>query len=137
MESHLNLTDRQFEVQFQKGTFPPEMFTHEAHIRLAWIHIGAYGVEQACLNLCEQIMLFDQLHGDGTKFHYTLTVAAVRAVHHFRQKSRSDNFADFIEEFPQLKHNFKGLLEAHYSNFILRLQRAKMEYLEPDLLPFS
>lgn len=137
MKNHLDLNDHQFETQFRDGTFPPELFTHEAHIRLAWIHIGAYGVEQACRNVCEQIKAFDCLHGDGTKFHHTLTVAAVRAVHYFRQKSYSDTFADFIQEFPQLKHNFRDLLEAHYSNYILRLQRAKREYLEPDLLPFA
>ncbi|PHN01157.1 hypothetical protein [Flavilitoribacter nigricans] len=137
MESHLNLTDGQFEYQFRDGSLDPALFSHEAHIRLAWIHTGRYGVEQACVNVCDQIQAFDRLHGDGTKFHRTLTVAAVRAVHHFRQKSVSDTFSGFIREFPRLKTNFKDLLNAHYSHFILRLPRAKREYLEPDLLPFS
>lgn len=137
MKNHLNLNDQQFEQQFRDGTFPPALFTHEAHLRLAWIHVHRYGVEQACLNVCDQIQSFDQLHGDGTKFHYTLTVAAVRTVNHFHQRSHSDNFVDFIREFPRLITNFKGLLDTHYSGFILRLQRAKLEYLEPDLLPFS
>lgn len=137
MENHLDLTDREFEQQFREATFPPRFFSHEAHIRLAWIHINHYGVDQACANICDQIRAFDHLHGSGIKFHHTLTVAAVRAVHHFRQKSRSDSFPDFIREFPRLKTNFKDLVESHYSRHILRLQRARKEFLEPDLLPFT
>lgn len=137
MENHLNLTDLQFEDQFRSGELAPELFTHEAHIRLAWIHVGRYGVEQASRNICAQIQAFDRRHGNGTKFHHTLTVAAVKAVYHFRQKSTASTFVDFMLEFPQLNNNFKGVVAAHYSPFIIRLPRAKREYLEPDLLPFS
>ncbi|MCB0633435.1 MAG: hypothetical protein R2824_29490 [Saprospiraceae bacterium] len=137
MDTHYQFDDLLFEEQFREGTFPPQLFTHEAHLRLAWIHIRRYGVEYAADQICLQIKDFDRLHGDGTKFHKTLTVAAVRAVYHFMQKFRSDNFADFIVEFPRLKHSFKELLDFHYTAKRLQNQDARYEYVEPDLVPFS
>jgi hypothetical protein len=42
-ELHFSLTDIEFENQFENGTLKPELFSHEAHVRLAWIHIKKYG----------------------------------------------------------------------------------------------
>lgn len=137
MEGHLSLTDDQFESQFRNGSLAPNLFNHEAHIRLAWIHVGRYGVEQACEHICCQIQAFDRQHGDGTKYHHTLSMAAVKAVGHFYQKSNANTFTDFINEFPRLISNFKSLVNTHYSAFVIRLPKARTQYLEPDLLPFS
>lgn len=136
MQYHNILSDRQFEVNFENYLLNPVFFTHEAHLRLAWIHITKYGVDQAAENLCQQIKKFDQAFGTGTKFNKTVTVAAVRAVDHFIKKSKADNFQDFIREFPQLKQDFKGLMSSHYSRDIFNDPKAKSQYLEPDLSAF-
>ena len=137
MEKHLLLTDDQFEMQLESTTIDPELFSHEAHIRLAWIHIRKYGLEQAIENVQQQIKQFADSQGAFDKFNKTLTVAAVRAVYHFMLKSRSDTFRGFIEEFPQLKTHFKDLMACHYGFDIYQSQLAKTEYLEPDLIPFD
>lgn len=133
---HYSLNDEAFEHQFATLTLNPALFSHEAHLRLAWIHVNKYGVDQAALNLCEQIRIFDQTFDDGTKFNVTVTVAAVKAVHHFMQKSETTSFADFIEENPRLKYNFKELLACHYSGDIFRDKAAKVTWVEPDLESF-
>jgi len=66
--------------------------------------------EKAIENVSQSIRNFDALHGDGSKFHTTLTVASIKTVNHFMQKSKSHQFADFIQEFPRLKTSFKELL---------------------------
>jgi len=137
MENHLELTDVAFEKQFADGTLNPSIFSHEAHLRLAWIHISKYGVEKAIDNVCAQIRSFATAHGDPNKYNVTLTVAAVRAVYHFMLKSKSDNFVDFIAEFPRLKSEFKKLLDGHYSVDIFKSELAKKEFLDPDLWPFD
>ncbi len=136
MNTHLNLTNLEFETQLENCTFKPELFSHEAHIRLAWIHVTKYGVEQASINLCKQIKIFDITFDDGTKYNKTITIACVKAVNHFVQKSKSVVFKDFILEFPRLITNFKELLNQHYSFDIYHSKLAKEEFLEPDLLPF-
>ncbi len=136
MEKHRNLDDHDFEVQFREARLSPDLFSHEAHLRLAWLHLQHYGQEQAIENICQQIIVYVTKLGAENKFNKTLTVAAIKVVDHFMQKSASNNFFDFIEEFPRLKYNFKDLLAFHYQTDIFNSERAKREYIAPDLLPF-
>lgn len=137
MEQHYTIDDIEFEIQFENLTMNPEFFTHEAHLRLAWIHIRKYGVRKAIEHACKQIQAFASFHGGGKKYHVTVTVAAVRAVYHFILKSKSETFQDFIQEFPRLKYSFKQLIGAHYGNDIFKSEMARKAYLEPDLIPFD
>lgn len=136
MESHFQLTDSAFEQQFADGILPPALFNHEAHLRLAWIYINRYGIETALSIICLRLTNYVELLGASDKFNKTLTIAATKAVFHFLQKSKSSTFGSFIIEFPRLKYEFKALLNCHYSTDIFLSERAKKEFLEPDLLPF-
>ena len=137
MEKHFDFTDLEFENSFKNCTLNPEIFSHEAHLRLAWIHITKDGEEAAIQNICSQLIKFVEFVGAKSKYNQTLTIAAIKAVHHFIKKSRSYTFQDFISEFPQLKYNFKDLMNTHYKVDIFKSEIAKKEFLEPDLVPFD
>jgi len=137
MEPHFKLIDIEFEKAFKNCSLDASLFSHEAHLRLAWIHIDKYGIEKAIKNICTQLLQFTQSLGAEDKYNTTVTIAAIRAVYHFKLKSNSDNFRNFILEFPRLKTSFKKLLEFHYSTDIFSSKKAKQEYLEPELLPFD
>lgn len=137
MEKHFNLTDTEFEEQFENGSLDPALFCHEAHLRLAWIHLKKYGKEKAVQNICSQLVNYVNMLGASGKYNKTLTVAAINAVYHFMQRSGADNFEKFIAEFPRLKYNFKDLMAAHYKKDIYTSALAKKEFLQPDLLPFD
>lgn len=137
MTTHHDLTDAAFENQFTTLTLDPTLFSHEAHLRLAWIHIRRYGIEKAIENMCEQIQRFATHHGDSGKFNITLTVAATRAVYHFALRSTTNTFKDFIAENNRLLTEFKQLLSSHYATNIFTSDQARKSYLEPDLLPFD
>lgn len=137
MEKHYQLTDAEFKKQFANCTLDPEIFSHEAHLRLAWIHLDQYGIDQAIQNICLQLLNFVDSLGARDKYNKTVTIAAIRAVYHFMLKSETTNFKDFILENPRLKHNFMELLSFHYKTDIFNSERAKKAYLEPDLLPFD
>lgn len=136
-EPHFALNDEEFELQFSNSTLSPAVFSHEAHLRLAWIHINKYGVEKAVENICNQLPAFVHSVGAIDKYNLTLTIAAIKAVNHFYHKSVSDNFYDFIREFPRLKFNFKELMSHHYKTDVFNSEQAKKQYVEPDLMPFS
>ena len=137
MQNHLELVDNEFEAQFSNCTLDASLFNHEAHIRLAWIHITKYGVDQAISNVDAQLIKYVTSLGARDKYNKTVTIAAVKAVYHFIQKSESNSFKDFIKEFPRLKTNFKDLLSQHYSIDIFNSDTAKASFLEPNLLPFT
>ena len=137
MENHFDLSDREFESQFAKGMFDPKLFSHEAHLRLAWIHVTNYGETIAIQNVSDQLKQFVTIVGARDKYNHTLTVAAVKSVHHFVRKSHSITFQDFINEFPRLKYNFKELMAIHYGVDIYHSSVAKAVFIEPDLVPFD
>lgn len=137
MKSHFNLNDKEFEVVFRQSTLSPALFDHEAHLRLAWIHIDKYGIDSAIENICKQLRDYVKHLGAEDKYNVTVTIAAIRAVYHFKMKSESDNFIDFLLEFPRLKYRFKELLACHYKTDIFNSAAAKKNYLQPELLPFD
>ena len=136
MKSHCQLSDRQLTAEFSKATLDPALFNHEAHLRMAWIHIKTSGVETAVKDISKQLKQYTEVLGFQEKYHETVTVAAIRAVNHFMSKSTSDCFKGFIGQFPPLKTNFKGLLEQHYHKDVFSSPEARIRYLEPEILPF-
>ncbi len=136
-EKHYDLSDIEFEKDFITCSIVPSHFSHEAHLRLAWIHIEKYGIKQAQKNIQIQLGKYVEFAGAKDKFNMTLTVAATKTINCFKQRSKSNNFQDFIIEFPKLKNNFKDLMASHYSFDIYNSEKAKKEFLEPDLLPFD
>jgi len=137
MSSHFQLTDSQFEQDFQNASLDPKLFDHEAHLRLAWIHINAYGIDTAIDTIARQLKNYTKSLGAEDKYNETVTIAAIRAVYHFMLKSESDNFMDFIMEFPRLKLNFKELLSQHYGFDVFSNEEARITFIAPDLLPFE
>ena len=134
---HSELSDYDFRTQFEECTLNPTVFCHEAHLRLAWIHINKYGLEQAKENIQIQLQSFVEHVGAKDKYHKTLTIVAIQMVNYFKDRSKSNTFDEFIKEFPQLKDNFRELIENHYSFDIFNSVIAKKEYLEPDVLFFE
>ena len=136
MENHYELSDEEFEHQFQHCLLDPAHFSHEAHLRLAWIHIRKYGIDQALINIEKQLRDFVSYAGASDKYHQTITIAAINAVNHFIIHSKTNDFAEFIQKNSNLKHNFKALINSHYSYDIFRSEKAKNVFIEPDLQPF-
>ncbi len=137
MESHFSLNDVEFEQQFESGTFEPRLFSHEAHLRLAWIHLKKYGIDRAMENIRKQLTQFVEILGAKDRYNETVTMAAIKAVNHFMQRSGTNNFKDFIAENSRLKFHFKELLRSHYRTNIFGSEFAKKEFLQPELSPFD
>lgn len=137
MEGHQQLTDEKFEQRFAQCTLDPQLFTHEAHIRLAWIQVKRYGLNKAVNNVCTLLAAFTKHVGAADKYNTTITVAAVKAVSHFMTRSATNNFVDFMDQTPRLKYHFKELMAQHYAIDIFNSGLAKTKFIEPDLLPFG
>lgn len=114
MEKHFELSDAEFEARFAACTLPVADFTHRAHLRLAWLHLGKYGLQQAEANIVTQLATFVDHAGATGKYDRALTRASVRAVHHFMEQSKTGNFSDFLAENPRLVTNFREIAARHY-----------------------
>ena len=137
MTTHFDLTDKEFTTQFRTCQLDPELFTHEAHLRLAWIYLKTYGIDRSVEELPMQFRAFVAHAGATDKYNETVTVAALKVVNHFLASSSEDNFLDFVANNPRLMTDFMQLLASHYSIDIFNSERARKEYVEPDLLDFD
>lgn len=113
MEKHFELSDTEFEARFAARTLPVADFTHRAHLRLAWLHLGKYGLPRAEANILAQLEAFVARAGAANKYDQALTRAALRAVHHFMEQSKAENFSGFLAENPGLVTNFREIIARH------------------------
>jgi len=107
LEKHYRYSDEVFEEKFRECKFPPLYFSHEAHLRLAYIHLKKYGLEQSIDNMCTQIYDFAIKYGATMKFNATVTYASLQIMYHYMRKGNGETFLDLIKEFPHLLENFK------------------------------
>jgi hypothetical protein len=137
MEDHRHLTDTEFMRLFAHAELEAGLFTHEAHLRLAWLKIRDHGIEEAVDIIRDQLKNFVAAVGAQNKYHETLTVAAVRAVHHFMRRADHKSFDEFIRDTPELKTRFKELIASHYSIDIFDSEQARKTLIEPDVTHFD
>ncbi len=137
MEKHYRFTDEVYEQKFRDCKFPPLYFSHEAHLRLAYIHLEKYGLEQSIENMCTQIYDFAIKYGATMKFNATVTYASLQIMYHYMNKGESESFPDLMKEFPHLLEDFKGEIQKYYSWDVFRSLEAKAKIHEPDLKPFE
>ncbi|MBD3637862.1 MAG: hypothetical protein HUJ25_10945 [Crocinitomicaceae bacterium] len=136
MQDHNSFSDEEFLKLFESCSLRPEYFTHEAHLRLAWLCLKRYDLDKAEKFVVQQLKVYTSHWGASDKYHHTITIAAVKAVHHFYLRSKSTNFCDFIVEYPRLKTHFKALMAQHYRAETLHAEKAKTEFIQPDRLSF-
>jgi len=136
MQTHYDYNDEAFIQALEDGTFPAALFTHEAHLRLAWLSLRSREVTEASEQVVCLLKAYTAHLGASDKYNHTVTVAGVYAVHHFMRKTNATSFSVFLDAFPQLKYKFKELLFSHYSKNIFTLEHAKSTFMTPDLAPF-
>ena len=137
IEKHYQLSDEEFEQQFQNCLLSPVLFTHEAHLRLAFIHILKYGESIAIKNITSQLKNYVIFAGEKGKYHETITVVSIKEIALRMNSSHQKDFRIFIQEFPELLNNFKSIINNRYSFDVFQSNEARRHYLKPDKLPYK
>lgn len=143
MEPHaLSQEDRSFRSAFEACSVPPSEFSHEAHVRLAYVYLVESDVEpdvdpdveSAVRRMRKALLNFLEHNGlPRSKFHETITRAWVLAVRHFMNRSTSTSSADFIARNQELLDT--KIMLTHYSASVLFSSDARAAFVEPDLDP--
>ena len=137
MEKHNQYSDQRLLRAMEQSALDPVVFSHEAHLRWGWLLLENNHLEEAIDKACAQLRQYTKHLGAFDKYNETVTIAAIRAIYHFRLKSKTKNFRDFIAGAPRLKTSFRELMDSHYSENIFKSPLAKKQYLEPDKVPFD
>lgn len=128
------LNDEQFLQQFEQCQLRPVYFDHEAHIRLAWLYLAKYSLNDAIELSQQRIKRYASSIGAVDKYHATITFAMVKLIH-VRRNAGEKNWLAFIKNNPDLQLDAKRVLGQFYSDDRLYSVEAKHKVIAPDLAP--
>ena len=70
------MNDKEFITSFENCSIPREQWSHEAHLRMAWIYLTRYPLEQALDKICSGIRRYNMaVTGSTDQYHHTVTIA--------------------------------------------------------------
>lgn len=111
-EMHEILDDQTILESLGAFTLHPAIFTHEAHLRVAYILIKNNTLTEAKLKMNELLKNFTKFLGVEDKFDQILTERSVEVMGKMIFSSITTDFKEFIIENQELKNNFSALIRA-------------------------
>jgi hypothetical protein len=128
------VSDAQFLAGLEQATYPPEQFSHRAHLRLGWLCLREHGFEEGLERLRTTIQGYATAVGAAGKYHETITrVWAEHVQAALETTPWNSSFEGFLAAHPQLLS--AGLLERHYHKETLSSAEAKAGWVPPDREP--
>jgi hypothetical protein len=123
---------------FEAAALTRAEWTHEAHVRTAWLYAARLPFEEALRRMRDGLRALNAAQGtpEGPMrgYHETLTQAWLRRVAAaVRASARDVDSRAFCERHPELLH--RGCIDVHYSRERLFSPEAKRAFVEPDREP--
>ena len=127
------LSDSEFLHEFESLCLPAEAFDHDGHLRLAWLYLSQFELQEAIDKVTRGIPAYAGSLGATEKYHHSLTVALVLIIAARMAGNPTDSFTDFLEMNEDLVTDFRGVLLNHYRESTLYSETARECWVEPDL----
>lgn len=131
------MTDETFVDSFLHCTLSASEWTHEAHIRLAWLKLSSLPYPIALDHIRKGIINYnDTVLKKAHAYHETITVAYTRLIASGREKLPAHHsFEEFRLAYPLLFDRTLTALLQHYQRDTLFSSKARVGFVAPDLLP--
>ena len=128
------MNDQEFLEGFEECSIPPEQWSHEAYLRMAWLYLTRHPLDQALEKICSGIRRYNMaVAGSTDQYHHTVTVAFSRLV--AARLTSAGDYAAFKAAKPDLYASHPPALARFYSEEHLFSDQAKREWQDPDLAP--
>jgi hypothetical protein len=135
MLDHTALTDDEFLAAFEQCRLPRELWTHEAHIRMAWLYLNRGPLSEVVDKVRHGIQRYNASLGNSSGYHETVTQAYVRLIASRLANGCGATFDEFKRRHPKLFDRQEPILLWHYRQETLDSDEAKEQFLLPDLEP--
>lgn len=132
-----SISDQAFIEQFENQTLPPELFNHHGHLRLAWLYLQRYPLQQAIEKVTTGISAYASSLGAKDKFQHTLTEAIVRIMALRKAQSHADTLESYLADNYDLVDSIGSVVGTYYSQELLNSEQARSGFMSPDLAPFD
>jgi N-formylglutamate deformylase len=135
METPRDFTDEAFLEAFLACRLPSSAFNHRNHLRVAWIHLQRFPLDEAIERTCAGIARYAAHLGVPQRYHRTMTEALIRLMARAGACDPSLSFEGFLVRAPAFSGDCRILVAAHYSPELLACSNARERFLSPDRLP--
>jgi len=132
----MELTDAEFQRQFENLTLSPDHFDHRGHLRIAWLYLKQDSLVIAIEKVCGGISRYATSLGATDKFHHTVSEATVRIMAQRLTEQPAKTFDSFLAANQDLQADLLGVLSRYYSDEQLHCEAAKRAFQTPDLNPY-
>ena len=131
------MDDERLWAAFAEHALPPAQWTHEAHLRTAFLFRQRFELDEAHLRLRAGIIRLNERHGlvetIARGYFETLTRAWLILVSDALQRSGAQSSTELLARCPELLD--RSLALRYYSKERLGSARARAIFVEPDLAP--
>jgi hypothetical protein len=127
------LSDEALIAAFESTELPADLFTHAAHVRVAWYYLRSSPVLEAIVRFSRSLRRFAASKGATTKYHETITVAYLLIIRDRLEGARELTWPEFAERNPDLFERSPSVLARYYSDSLLTSDRAREVFVLPDL----
>lgn len=141
MDADGELTDDELWAAFGAAALPAQAWTHRAHLRVAWLFLRRYPLDEAHVLLRVGIIRLNAFHGlvetPSRGYHETLTRLWLSLIASLIASSMQAADAPSSGAFVDAHQAALGKDAAlrHYSRERIMSVRARAIFVEPDLLP--
>jgi len=124
------MTDDEFLTAFEAAAIARKEWTHEAHVRMAWLYLRRLPFAEALEKVRAGIRKLNAKIGSPDAYHDTITVAHVRVI--ASRLRAGEGYPTFRDRNPDLfDRTFPALLR-HYTKDRLYSPEARAAFIEPD-----
>ena len=131
----MDFSDKEFVKEIECLKLDPTQFTHVGHLRLGWIYLKSYRLDEAVVKTCNTIKAYAESLGASAKYNRTITEALINIIAN-RMRAESD-WKTFVENNRDLRDDCLSLLSCYYSNDLLMSDKARLSFVSPDLKSFK
>ena len=124
--------DLDFLAEFERCTLPETLWTHLAHIRVAWTCLNLAPPQAALQRIRQGILQYNtKVLNRRNEYHETVTVAFVSIV--ADRMSANECWTDFAQRIDDLLDPDSPVLLRYYSEERLFSNDARLSFVGPDL----
>ncbi len=117
---------------FEAATFDLNIFTHEAHVYVAWSYLQRVSLVEAIERFSSGLKQVTKNLGIPGKYHETITWFFMLIVAERRQAFDTEDWCRFCEANRDLVGRSGILLERYYSGELLASDSARRVFMLPD-----
>lgn len=124
------MTDQEFARAFERGEVLPTEFSHQSHVRLAWVYLKeSESFDLAVGKIRDGIKRFAAAAGASQKYHETITILWMQLLDDARDRAGDCTFVELLERCPELAD--KDLPLQYYSRERLFSDEARERWVPP------